>query len=81
MSYEDDYAEDWQEYDDDSTPTVVCSNCQADVYEEADRCPNCGEFLIGTQSPLVGKPTWYVVIGLLGIVAVLILFSGILQWL
>lgn len=74
MGYDD---EDWD--DDESTSVIPCSNCGADVYEEADSCPACGEYLIGGSRPLANKPAWFVVLGLLGIIAVIVLFSGVLQ--
>ena len=73
--------EDWGEGDDDETGVVECPNCRADVYEEADSCPACGEFLTGSSQPLDRKPLWFVALGLFGVLAVILLFSGILQWL
>lgn len=73
--------EDWPDDDDDSTSVVECTNCGADVYEEADSCPVCGEYLIDASRPLDKKPMWFVAIGLLGVIAVVVLFSGVLQWL
>ena len=75
MTYDED---DWD--DDESTSVIPCSNCGAEVYEEADCCPSCGEFLIDGSRPLDQKPAWFVVLGLLGIVAVVLLLSGVLQW-
>lgn len=66
----------------DETPTVRCANCNAEVYEEADSCPACGEFLIdGGGGSWRSKPAWYVALGLLGVVAVLLTLSGVLNWL
>ncbi len=76
MHYDD---EDWDH--DDSTSVVPCTNCGTDVYEEADSCPSCGEFLIEGSRPLDKKPLWFVALGLLGIIAVVVLFSGMLEWL
>lgn len=75
MSYNSD--EDWAN---DDTPTITCPNCQADVYEEADSCPACGEYLIDANEPLQSKPMWFVALGLLGILAVVLVLSGILNW-
>ncbi|GAB4145916.1 MAG: hypothetical protein Tsb009_18310 [Planctomycetaceae bacterium] len=80
MSDSNDFFEHWQDNENDETPTVTCSNCGADVYEDADSCPRCGEFLVAAHSPLAGKPAWFVAIGIVGILAVLILLSGVLQW-
>jgi hypothetical protein len=68
--------EEWPESDEDS-PTVPCPECGGDVYEEADHCPSCGHFLLAASaSPLLGKPAWFVLLGLLGIVATLIVLSS-----
>ncbi len=56
-------------YDEDSTDTVTCPECGADVYEDADVCPVCGEFLIPDTRPWSGKPTWWIVLGILGVIA------------
>lgn len=73
------YDEEWDE--DEATSTIPCANCGAEVYEEADSCPVCGEFLIDGARPLDKKPAWFVALGLLGIIAVVVLLSGVLQWL
>ena len=39
---EDDLAED----DDEETATVPCPHCGADVYEWAERCPRCGDWIV-----------------------------------
>lgn len=78
MSWDDECDEDWTDSDDESTPLVNCPNCRGEVYYEADSCPHCGEFLIGDSNPLVGRPKWFVVLGLLGIVAVLLVLSGLI---
>jgi len=74
----DDFDEDWTHGDDEETPTTRCPNCRAEVYSEADSCPRCGEFLIGDATPLDSKPKWFVWLGLLGILAVVLVLSGLL---
>ena len=32
--------------DDESSDTVPCPSCGADIYEDADRCPACGDFVV-----------------------------------
>lgn len=76
MSRQDDF-DDWAE-DDDETPTTRCPNCRGEVYTEADSCPHCGEFLTGDSAPLDAKPKWFVALGLLGILAVVLVLSGLL---
>jgi hypothetical protein len=69
--------EDWSLADEDS-PTVLCPECGGEVYEESDHCPECGHFLESLPAhPLLGKPGWFVILGLLGILATLIALSGL----
>ena len=72
----------WNEPDDSETATVACPACGREVYSEADRCPSCGEpvELSGTALWL-GKPAWYILLGMLGIIAVLLAMSGVGAWL
>ena len=37
--------------DDDDT-TVPCPHCGKDVYEDAERCPSCGNYLSREDAPL-----------------------------
>ncbi|MBT4864310.1 MAG: hypothetical protein HON53_04205 [Planctomycetaceae bacterium] len=67
---------DWSD-DDSPAETIPCPACGIDVYEEADQCPACGEFIVGETAVLADKPTWYVVLAVLGIIAVLIALSGL----
>ena len=80
--YEDDEPiEDWSDGDDDESLTGQCPQCGSTVYHDADVCPVCGEFLTTTVSPLTSRPVWFVVLGLLGIVAVVLVLSGAIAWL
>ncbi len=55
--------------DEESTDTVVCPECGADVYEDADQCPVCGMFVIPDTRIWSGKPLWWVALGVLGLIA------------
>jgi len=57
--------------DDDSSEVVPCPECGADVYEDAEQCPTCGQYIVHSTSPWRGKPWWWVVLGLAGIMAML----------
>lgn len=71
------FEEDWPEAEEDS-PTVPCPECGGEVYEESEHCPQCGYFLESSSShPLSGKPGWFVILGLLGLLATLIALSGL----
>lgn len=76
MGYDDeDEYDDWElpepdEDDDESAETVACPACGRPIYEEAEQCPYCHEYVTHSTSVLVGKPLWYIALALLGIVAV-----------
>ena len=76
---DDDFQDD--EYDDvidDSySEVVVCPECGDDVYEDAEQCPLCGAYIVHQDSPWSKRPLWWVVLGLLGVISVIItLFWG-----
>ncbi|MDE0735310.1 MAG: hypothetical protein OSB47_05785 [Pirellulaceae bacterium] len=76
---DDDFQDD--EYDDvidDSySEVVVCPECGDDVYEDAEQCPLCGAYIVHQYSPWSKRPLWWVVLGLLGVISVIItLFWG-----
>lgn len=65
---------------DDDDDLVPCPLCGEEIYEDTVRCPKCGNYVPGwrerSTSPLIGKPTWYVLLALMGIVAVLWIMMG-----
>ncbi len=67
-----DFDADWE------SNTVRCPECGYPVYEEAEMCPRCGYFLEDAAHPLTGKPSWFLILGLLGIVATILALSGLL---
>ena len=48
------------------------------VYEEAEQCPYCGWYVTQTTSTFAGKPFWFVLLGIAGIVAVISVLGGLL---
>lgn len=60
------------ESDDDLCETVRCAQCGAEVYEDAVRCPACGTYITHRSSVWSGRPVWWIVLGLLGILAVIL---------
>ncbi len=57
---------DWEwEGEDDAAEscTVACSSCGADVYEDAERCPECGDWLRPARGAMVGRPVWWYLVG------------------
>jgi len=73
----DDSDDDWDEgddawTDDDAESAVTeCPKCGCDVYEDAVRCPLCGEYITHSTSPWTTRPVWWRLLGLAGIVAVI----------
>ena len=82
MVEDDWYDEGWNdEYQDDEahdltaeSETVECPECGADVYEDTERCPVCGNYIVHSSSGYLwnDRPTWWIVIGFLGILAVVV---------
>lgn len=64
------FPDDWEE-DGGETLTRVCPHCSCDVYEDAEQCPLCGEWISRPLTAWEGRPTWWIILGLLGIGAVL----------
>jgi hypothetical protein len=59
-------------WDEDESDTVACPACGAEIYEDSERCPVCGDYLTAQTSVWNGRPFWWIALGLLGIVAVTI---------
>lgn len=57
---------------DESAETIVCPECGADVYEDADQCPACGYFIMHDTNVWSGRSLWWIALALLGIVAVIL---------
>lgn len=74
---EDDY-HDYDSYDSDTDELqpLYCRKCDYEVLDEdALRCPFCGDYL-ATGDVWRGRSLWWVVLGFLGIVAVVLALSG-----
>ena len=76
--WDDDLTDDeWSNDDDDVNEVVPCPNCGAEIYEDAEQCPACGEYVVHGTSVWSGKPVWWVVLGLVGILALILVLSGL----
>lgn len=76
-SSDEDNDSDWD--DEDHSPeyestTTDCIKCGCEIYDDASRCPLCGEYQVGdrTLTAWEGRPFWWKLGGLLGILAVLL---------
>ena len=86
--YQTDDAPDWDDEDwdsgevygtEDQSTTTECIHCGAEIYDDAPRCPICGEYQVGSRSLTAweGRPLWWKLGGLIGILAVIL---GILSF-
>ncbi len=64
------------EFDEGPTETVPCSQCGAEVYEDAVQCPACGTYVTADTNVWSGRPVWWIVLGLLGVVAAVLALAG-----
>lgn len=70
--------EDWEYPDedpvgeDDETVLIDCPRCGAEIYEDAVQCPICGEYVTRGSQAWTGRPNWWIALGLLGIIAVIV---------
>jgi hypothetical protein len=66
--------------DDGESLTISCPECGAEVYEDAVRCPVCDNYIVagGHGSLWAGRPAWWIIMGMAGIIAVVLLLSGVL---
>jgi hypothetical protein len=63
--------------DDDETETVPCPECGAEVYEDALQCPVCGNYVTHDTSVWSGRPGWWVLLGLVGVLAAIAVLAGL----
>jgi len=71
---EEDWSADENGFDEDAEDsTVTCPECGGEMHHDAEMCRHCGYFLedASHNHPLVGKPGWFVILGILGVLATL----------
>lgn len=65
FDYED-FAENDSEIDsfegefEDEVDTVACSSCGSEIYEQAERCPHCGLYVLDSEQSPTQRPSWVV---------------------
>jgi predicted nucleic acid-binding Zn ribbon protein len=67
---DDEYAD--VNYDDEDNVTINCPYCAAEIYEDAEQCPHCGQYISDEDAPREGKPAWLIVVILLCIAMMLL---------
>lgn len=63
--------------DDEVEDTLVCPRCHAEVYADVSYCPRCGADVTPDSHPFSGRSLWWIVFGLVGIAAVVLVFVGL----
>ncbi|QDT16337.1 zinc ribbon domain-containing protein [Alienimonas californiensis] len=64
----DDSGEDFEPYDDGAGEELPCPSCGEPVYEEADVCPSCGDYITPGRRPAgANVPRWMFVLGVIGV--------------
>ena len=58
--------------------TAPCPYCLRPVYDDAERCPGCGQYLSMEDAERPGRRPWWLVPGVLLCLAVLL--GGIARW-
>lgn len=61
----DDGSDDGDSAVDDDEPTIPCPFCKAEIWEDAPRCPRCGNELGGADMPAPRRPWWVLITALL----------------
>ena len=79
--WDDPDGETWDPPDDAESETLPCPACGQPVYEDVDRCPYCGDWIMPLRHAS-GHPVWGRVVGVVVVVALLIgLCGGLIRWL
>ena len=79
-SLEDHEFPDEDDLDEDPNETLPCPECGAEVYEETPRCPHCGSYVTFSAHPFQGRSWWWIGLGILGIVAVVVVLAIAGSW-
>jgi hypothetical protein len=60
---EDDYDDDWDDDnsdEDEEDTTDECPYCHKPVYDDAEQCPHCGQYISKEDRPTNPKPWWII---------------------
>lgn len=80
---EDDYDPDDPEtypsgvYADDGPATVACQHCKAEILEDSEQCPRCGNYLSKEDAPAEAKSGPWVVLMILALLAAALLVLAV----
>ena len=56
---------------------IGCPHCGAMISEYAQQCPTCKDWIIsgGSESSLSGRPLWWVILAVAGIIMFIIIYA------
>lgn len=63
---------DVDEVDSEDDIAIACPACGREIYEDAPQCPYCGEYVVSQPATWKSRPQWFIILGVLGIVAVIV---------
>lgn len=63
---------DESEFDLDRDDTMPCPHCRAEIYDESEQCPSCGQYITIDTSPFNSAPAWVRVLFVLIILAIVL---------
>ena len=52
-----------------ASTTMPCPECGAEIYDDAERCPVCGQYVTHRTSEWSPRPLWWVVLAVAGVAA------------
>ncbi len=61
---------------DDGDDTIPCPHCKKQIYDGAEQCPYCGNYISEEDSPREGKPVWIIIGGVLCLAVVIMWLWG-----
>jgi predicted RNA-binding Zn-ribbon protein involved in translation (DUF1610 family) len=86
-AYHDYDAENQDDYLDDAFDeenlTETCPSCGMEIYEDAVRCPHCGDYITFSSTGYLWSKCsgWWMALAILGILATLLVLSGLSNFL
>jgi hypothetical protein len=63
-------------YVDNSPDTVPCPHCRAEIIEDAERCPRCGNYLSREEDAPARRGGGWIILMILALLAALVLVAG-----
>jgi hypothetical protein len=75
---DDDQPDDWDDEGEDQDDLVDCPECGQLIHAESEQCPACGYYIPEegpAWSPWQARPWWWLVLGALGVAAVIYALS------